>query len=185
MNFFSGSTVVRVTRPNLLNWNENLKTLAVFFTKTLNWICQENITCWSHFKIFRGMHTPAALRWSAFSGHLSELPFTKSCIFPLSCAGGCVGVRVRVSGMNTRIDLKIIKMILWLPLGNQKRPPERGVRRHSDSVLSLPPRTDENSLITLTQVKNQVKSLEERMEAVETQMVPFEKGKFVIKGIFL
>ena len=49
-------------------------------------------------------------------------------------------------------------------------------------MLSLPPRTDENSLITITQLKNQVKSLEERIEAVETQMVPFEKGNYAIKG---
>nr|XP_058949846.1 uncharacterized protein LOC131777555 [Pocillopora verrucosa] len=66
--------------------------------------------------------------------------------------------------------------------GNQKRPPERGVRRHSDSVLSLPPRTAENSLITIAQLKNQVKSLEERIEAVETQMVPFEKGPAKVPG---
>ena len=63
-------------------------------------------------KFSEGCIPPAALEWSAFSGHLSELPFTKSCIFPLSCAGGCVGVRVRVLGMNTTVDLKIIKMIL-------------------------------------------------------------------------
>ena len=49
-------------------------------------------------------------------------------------------------------------------------------------MLSLPPRTDENSLITIAQLKNQVKSLEERIEAVETQMVPFEKGNYAIKG---
>ena len=49
-------------------------------------------------------------------------------------------------------------------------------------MLSLPPRTDENSLITITQLKNQVKSLEERIEAVETQMVPFEKGNHAING---
>ena len=49
-------------------------------------------------------------------------------------------------------------------------------------MLSLPPRTDENSLITITQLKNQVKSLEERIEAVETQMVPSEKGNYAIKG---
>ena len=49
-------------------------------------------------------------------------------------------------------------------------------------MLSLPPRTDENSLITITQLKNQVKSLEERIEAVETQMVSFEKGNYAIKG---
>ena len=49
-------------------------------------------------------------------------------------------------------------------------------------MLSLPPRTDENSLITITQLKNQVKSLEERIEAVETQIVPFEKGNCAIKG---
>ena len=72
------------------------------------------------------------------------------------------GCAVRVSGMNTSIDLKIIKMILWPPLGNQKRPPERGIRRHSDSVLSLPPRTDE--------------------PLRETQMVPFEKDNYAIKG---
>ena len=73
-------------------------------------------------------------------------------------------------------------MIVWPPLGNQRQPSERGVRRHSDSALSLPPRTDENSLITLTQLKNQIKYLEERVEAVATQLVPFEKGKYVIKG---
>ena len=73
-------------------------------------------------------------------------------------------------------------MIVWPPLGNQRRPLERGVRRHSDSVLSLPPRTDENSPTTIAQLKNQVKSLEERIEAVETQMVPFEKGNYAIKG---
>ena len=93
-----------------------------------------------------------------------------------------MGVCVRVSGMKTTIDLQIIKMIVWPPLGNQRRPLERGVRRHSDSVLSLPPRTDENSPTTITQLKNQVKSLEERIEAVETQMVPFEKGNYAIKG---
>ena len=49
-------------------------------------------------------------------------------------------------------------------------------------MLSLPPRTAENSLITIAQLKNQVKSLEERMEAVETQMVPFVKGNYAIKG---
>ena len=49
-------------------------------------------------------------------------------------------------------------------------------------MLSLPPRTDENSLITIAQLKNQVKSLEERIEAVETQMVPFEKGNYAING---
>ena len=49
-------------------------------------------------------------------------------------------------------------------------------------MLSIPPRTDENSLITITQLKNQVKSLEERIEAVETQMVAFEKGNYAIKG---
>ena len=49
-------------------------------------------------------------------------------------------------------------------------------------MLSLPPRTDENSLITITQLKNQVKSLEERIEAVETQMVRSEKGNYAIKG---
>ena len=73
-------------------------------------------------------------------------------------------------------------MIVWQPLGNQRRSLERGVRRHSDSVLSLPPRTDENSPTTIAQLKNQVKSLEERIEAVETQMVPFEKGNYAIKG---
>ena len=74
-------------------------------------------------------------------------------------------------------------MIVWPPLGNQRRPLERGVRRHSDSVLSLPPRTDENSPTTIiTQLKNQIKSLEERIEAVETQMVAFEKGNYAIKG---
>ena len=93
-----------------------------------------------------------------------------------------MGVCVRVSGMKTTIDLQIIKMIVWPPLGNQRRPLERGVRRHSDSVLSLPPRTDENSPTTITQLKNQVKSLEERIEAVETQMVAFEKGNYAIKG---
>ena len=49
-------------------------------------------------------------------------------------------------------------------------------------MLSLPPRTAENSLITIAQLKNQVKSLEERIEAVETQIVPFEKGNYAIKG---
>ena len=49
-------------------------------------------------------------------------------------------------------------------------------------MLSLPPRTDENSLITIAQLKNQVKSLEERIEAVETQMVPSEKGNYAING---
>ena len=49
-------------------------------------------------------------------------------------------------------------------------------------MLSLPPRTAENSLITIARLKNQVKSLEERIEAVETQMVPFEKGNYAIKG---
>ena len=49
-------------------------------------------------------------------------------------------------------------------------------------MLSLPPRTDENSLITIARLKNQVKSLEERIEAVETQMVSFEKGNYAIKG---
>ena len=49
-------------------------------------------------------------------------------------------------------------------------------------MLSLPPRTDENSLITITQLKNQVKSLEERIEAVETQMVSSKKGNYAIKG---
>ena len=49
-------------------------------------------------------------------------------------------------------------------------------------MLSLPPRTAENSLITIAQLKNQVKSLEERIEAVETQMVRFEKGNYAIKG---
>ena len=49
-------------------------------------------------------------------------------------------------------------------------------------MLSLPPRTDGKSLITIAQLKNQVKSLEERIEAVETQMVPFEKGNYAIKG---
>ena len=94
-----------------------------------------------------------------------------------------MGVCVRVSGMKTTIDLQIIKMIVWPPLGNQRRPLERGVRRHSDSVLSLPPRTDENSPTTIiTQLKNQIKSLEERIEAVETQMVAFEKGNYAIKG---
>ena len=49
-------------------------------------------------------------------------------------------------------------------------------------MLSLPPRTAENSLITIAQLKNQVKSLEERIETVETQMVPFEKGNHAING---
>ena len=49
-------------------------------------------------------------------------------------------------------------------------------------MLSLPPRTDGKSLITIAQLKNQVKSLEERIEAVETQMVSFEKGNYAIKG---
>ena len=49
-------------------------------------------------------------------------------------------------------------------------------------MLSLPPRTDENSLITIAQLKNQVKSLEERIEALKTQMVSFEKGNYAIKG---
>ena len=49
-------------------------------------------------------------------------------------------------------------------------------------MLSLPPRTDGKSLITIAQLKNQVKSLEERIEAVETQMVPFEKGNHAING---
>ena len=49
-------------------------------------------------------------------------------------------------------------------------------------MLSLPPRTDGKSLITIAQLKNQVKSLEERIEAVETQMVPFEKGNYAING---
>ena len=48
-------------------------------------------------------------------------------------------------------------------------------------MLSLPPRTAENSLITI-QLKNQVKFLEERIEAVETQMVRSEKGNYAIKG---
>ena len=74
-------------------------------------------------------------------------------------------------------------MIVLPLLGNQKRPPERGVRRHSDSVLFLPPRTHENSLITITQLKNQVKSLKERIEAVETQRIPFEKGNYAVKGV--
>ena len=73
-------------------------------------------------------------------------------------------------------------MIVWPPLGNQKRPLEQVVCRHSDSAISLPPRTDENFLKTLTQLKNQIKYLEERMEAVETQLVPFEKGNYAIKG---
>ena len=51
-------------------------------------------------------------------------------------------------------------------------------------MLSLPPRTAENSLITIAQLKNQVKFLEERIEAVETQMVSFEKGNYAIKGFF-
>ena len=37
-------------------------------------------------------------------------------------------------------------------------------------------------MITIAQLKNQVKSLEERIEAVETQMVPSEKGNYAIKG---
>ena len=49
-------------------------------------------------------------------------------------------------------------------------------------MLSLPPRTDGKSLITIAQLKNQVKSLEERIETVETQMVPFEKGNHAING---
>ena len=49
-------------------------------------------------------------------------------------------------------------------------------------MLPLLPKTDENSVITLNQLKNQVKSLEERIQAVEIRLVPFEKGKFVIKG---
>ena len=48
-------------------------------------------------------------------------------------------------------------------------------------MLSLPPRTAENYLITI-QLKNQVKFLEERIEAVETQMVRSEKGNYAIKG---
>ena len=51
-------------------------------------------------------------------------------------------------------------------------------------MLSLPPRTDENSPTTITQLKNQVKSLEERIEALKTQMVSFEKGNYAIKGFF-
>ena len=49
-------------------------------------------------------------------------------------------------------------------------------------MLSLPPSTAENSLITIAQLKNQVKSLEERIEAVETQIVPFEKVNYAIEG---
>ena len=49
-------------------------------------------------------------------------------------------------------------------------------------MLSLPPRTDGKSLITIAQLKNQVKSLEERIEAEETQMVPFEKCNYAING---
>ena len=55
------------------------------------------------------MHTPAALGWSAFSGHLSELPFTKSCTAPYRV---WVGAWMCVSGMKTTIDLQIIKMIV-------------------------------------------------------------------------
>ena len=34
MNFFGGSTVVRVVRPNLINWKKkNVKTLAVFSSR--------------------------------------------------------------------------------------------------------------------------------------------------------
>ncbi|XP_022810532.1 uncharacterized protein LOC111347564 [Stylophora pistillata] len=59
---------------------------------------------------------------------------------------------------------------------NERGIPERGVRRHSDSVLSVPPRTDEKLLITLAQVKHQVVSLEERMDVLDPQMVALENG---------
>ena len=61
--------------------------------------------------------------------------------------GGCVGVCVRVSGMKTTIDLQIIKMIVWPPLGNQRRPLERGVRRQTNSTQA--PNLEQAAVVTM------------------------------------
>ena len=172
----------RVVRPNLLNWNENDKTLVVFHRNL------KLDTLGKYYLLIPFQNFPRdAYPPSLLDGPLSvDIYLNSPPLNPASspyrvcvCAWVCVGVCV--SGMKTTIDLQIIKMIVWPPLGNQKRPLERGVRRHSNSVLSLPPRTAENSLITI-QLKNQVKFLEERIEAVETQMVRSEKGNYAIKG---
>ncbi len=54
-------------------------------------------------------------------------------------------------------------------LGKAK-PPERGNRRHSDSVLSVIPKEDEVSLIKLRQLENKFEILQERMEIIEKEI---------------
>lgn len=92
-----------------------------------------------------------------------------------TCAGGEENVELTVTIVREEYEKAYFELVQEAD-GNQRRILERGVRRHSDSVLSVPPKDEEKSLVTLTQVKNQVKSLEERMEVLETQMVPFEKA---------
>ena len=150
----------RVVRPNLLNWNENDTTLVVFH-RNLKLDTLGKYYLLIPFQNFpRDAYPPSLLDGPLSVDIYLNSPSLNPASFPHRVwVGGCMYVS-----------------------GNQRRSLERGVRRHCDSVLSLPPRTDENSPTTITQLKNQVKSLEERIEAVETQMVPFEKGNYAIKG---